>query len=171
MNADTIQFSLASDQKVDRELPSFLGSLIVFFSEQSLSEYGKGGRRPVPPEVSKKVEHNDLPVTHRVLTDWTRHAFVLEKAYEGVEQQNADARYLVRRKASVAYETLLPTDPAEKLKFVRANAGSIVERVIAILVEDYKKSTNIKVAEEIAHLAVSLVVADAVIECEVLEKP
>jgi hypothetical protein len=39
------------------------------------------------------------------------------------------------------------------------------------MMEDYKRSTNVKVEEEHAHLAVSLIVADAIIECEVLEKP
>jgi hypothetical protein len=37
--------------------------------------------------------------------------------------------------------------------------------------EDYKSSKSANVERETAHLAISLIVADAVIECEVLERP
>src|SRR5690349_19714659 len=81
---------------VAQELPSFLGGLIAFFSQQRLGDYGLGERRDLPPEVITKVKYNNLPQDHVVLVDYRRHSLVLEKAYHGVEQQNSDARYLVR---------------------------------------------------------------------------
>src|SRR5450759_3723135 len=60
------------EQRIARELPSFLGAVIVLFSQQSLSEYGLGTRRPLPAEVVEKVKHNNLPQEHRVLTDYCR---------------------------------------------------------------------------------------------------
>jgi hypothetical protein len=161
-----------------RELPSFLGAVIVLFSQQSLSEYGRGTRRPLPAEVMEKVNYNNFPQDHRVLTDYYRHSLVLERAYHGVEQQNADARYLVRRRAGVTYESQLaaacerasiPT--TQKTAFARANAALLVDAVIEQLLQDYASSIAIKVEQETAHLAVSLIVADAVVECEVLERP
>jgi hypothetical protein len=102
----------------------------------------------------------------------------LEKAYLGVEQQNADARYLVRRKARIVYAEYVQATWAEestpnagKIEFVRKNAVAIVGAVVKSLLEDYKASKEIKVEQETAHLAISLIVADAVIECEVLERP
>ena len=152
--------------------------MIVLFSQQSLSEYGLGERRTLLPEILVKVKYNNLPQDHRVLIDYRRHGLVLEKSYHGVEQQNADARYLVRRKAALAYQSQLAAvcklrsiPDAQKILFARNNATMLIDAVIAKLLENYASSKTILVEEETAHLAVSLIVADAVIECEVLERP
>lgn len=173
------EVNLTIEQKIVRELPSFLGKLIAVFSQQSLSEYAKGGRRKLPAEVSEKIEYNKLSQNHRAIVDYLRHSFVLEKAYLGVEQTNADARYLVRRRAGVEYDAVvqnglrhnLPLEP-QRVEYVKLNADLIVDQVIARLLDVYKASGETqKVEHETAHLAVSLVVADAVVECEVLERP
>ena len=59
----------------------------------------------------------------------------------------------------------------EKGVFARAHAAMLVDAVTEQLLQDYASSKAIKVEQETAHLAVSLIVADAVIECEVLERP
>jgi len=166
------------ERQIARELPSFLANVIVLFSQQSLSKYGVGARRELPPEVVKKVEYNNLPNDHHVLRDYRRHCLVLEMAYRGAEQQNDDSRYLVRRRAAIAYQSKLDTTSksasipiTEKSTFARNNATMLVEAVIDQLLLDYKSSKAILVEQETAHLAISLVVADAVVECEVLERP
>jgi hypothetical protein len=169
-NAETINVGIQQQA----ELSSFLGHVVVSFShsQQSLSDYGVGGHRSVPPDVAVKIEYNSFPANHRLLRDWTRHAYVLEQTYLGVEQQNADARYLVRRRAAEAYESLLDAvSIKERMSYVRTNASELVKQVVSQLLADYKKSSNDKVEEEMAHLAVSLIVADAIVECEVLERP
>ena len=170
--------NLTKEQRIEQQLPSFLGKLILVFSQQSLSEYGKGARRKLSLEVSDKLKHNDFPPHHRVIRDFLRYAHVLETSYLGVEQRNSDARFLVRRKAGIAYETEIQMgmDAASqpdgsKLDYVRAHASVIIANVIGRLFEDYKSSCEIKVEKEIVDLAISLVVADAIVECEVLEKP
>jgi hypothetical protein len=113
-----------------------------------------------------------------VIRDFVRYSHLLERSYLGVEQRNADARYLVRRKAGVAYEAevelageleIIP--PLSKLDYVRANASLIVANVIKRLIQDYKSSCEVRVEEEIVDLAITLIVADAIVECEVLERP
>lgn len=124
------------------------------------------------------MAYNKLSHDHPVLIDYRRYSLVLEQSYLGVEQQNADARYLVRRRAAIAYELLVreacksdSIPVAQRVDYVKANADGIVEKVINRLLEDYKASNDIKVEQETAHLAISLIVADAVVECEVLERP
>jgi hypothetical protein len=172
----TVNVSL--EQKIIQELPSFLGRVIVIFSRQSLAKYGRGRQRALSVEVSEKVAYNKLSDDHPVLIDYRRYSLVLEESYLGVEQQNADARYLVRRKAAIAYQLLVregckqnSIPSAHKIEYVKANADGIVENVITRLLEDYKASNDLKVEQETAHLAISLIVADAVVECEVLERP
>ena len=166
------------ESQVARELPSFLSDVIVLFSHQSLSAYGLGPRRDLPPEALLKVKYNNLPLDHPVLVDYRRHGLILERCYQGVEQQNDDARYLVIRKAAFAYKNQLTVActaasiPTEMhATYARANAASLIAAVIAELIEEYKSSKAIMVAQETAHLAISLVIADAIVECEVLERP
>jgi hypothetical protein len=139
---------------------------------------GAAQTKQLPPEVAEKLRHNRLPTRHPIIRDWTRHSLSLERAYHGVEQQNADARYLVRQRAGAVYEEeLLSAAEAAKIPeemlsdFVKQNAVILVKAVTDRLLNDYCASKAGAVEEEIARLAVSLVVADAVVECEVLERP
>jgi hypothetical protein len=175
---DSSTVNVTIEQQIVRELPSFLGAVIVVFSQQSVSEYGRGPRRELSAEVLVKLKYNNLPEGHHLIKDYNRHALVLEQAYLGVEQKNSDARYLVRRKAGIVYQSKIKqafnganATPAQVCEYVKANLDSMVEGVVSQLLGDYKKSADLKVEEEMAHLAISLVVADAVIECEVLERP
>jgi hypothetical protein len=173
-----LSLALTVEQNVDRQLPSFLARVILTFSEQSLSHYGKGSRRPLPPEVSEKLKHNYFPPDHRFIRDFVRFSHVLENCYRGIEQRNADARYLVRRKAGVVYSEelriasgLIIVSQKTLLEYVREHATELVANVTARLFEDYRSSSEVKVEQEVADLAITLIVADAIVECEVLERP
>lgn len=175
-NGSTVDVHL--DAEVARKLPSHLGALIALLARQGGFAVGAAQTRQLPPEVTEKLRHNQLPTRHPIIRDWTRHSLSLERAYHGVEQQNADARYLVRQRAGAVYEEELlraaeaAKIPEDKLSdYVRQNAVTLVKAVTDRLLDDYRASKAGAVEEEIARLAVSLVVADAVVECEVLEKP
>jgi len=175
---DGATFNFQLESRIARELPSFLSAVIVLFSQQSLAEYSLGSRRTLPPEVIQKVAYNNFPESHQILVDYRRHSLVLERSYHGVEQQNDDARYLVRRKAAVAYQSQLASAcKAASIPlpmhgaYARNNAVTLISAVIDELLQEYKSSKTIMVEQETAHLAISLVVADAVVECEVLERP
>lgn len=166
------------ENEIARKLPSHLGAVIVLFAKQGLASAANTQRRELPPEVIDKIKYNNLPENHRIFRDWARHSIVLERSYHGIEQQNPDARYLVRRKAGAVYEeerlaacsaASVPED--QHCEYARKNAAVLVKAVTDRLLIDYRCSKTGLVEEEVAHLAVSLVVADAVVECEVLEKP
>jgi hypothetical protein len=163
---------------VSTGLPSMLGTVINVFAQESLSNYGTGARRELTEEVAYKLEHNHLASEHRLIVEYIRFESVLEQAYLGAEQYNNDARFLVRRKAGITYDEVLSAacvrdnvKPADKLRYVRDRADPLVKEVIGRLLEDYKKSKDANVYEETSHLAISLIVADAIVECEVLERP
>jgi hypothetical protein len=166
-----------AERQIARELPSYLSKVVARFSED-LSEYNSGPMRSLPPEVSVKLAYNDFPPTHHIITDYSKYSNVLEATYRGVEQRNDDARRLVRRRAAVAYTEQLHmmctthgVKQAQTLDFARSSAVPLVMAVVAALLADFSAGSEANVMQEIAHLAVCLIVADAVIECEVLERP
>ena len=151
--------------------------MVARFSED-LSEYDSGPKRSLPPEVSVKLDYNDFPRTHLIITDYAMYVNVLEATYRGIEQRNDDARRLVRRRAAVAYTERLHqlctdhgVNHAQAHDFARLNAVTLVMSVVATLMVDASAGSAAHVMQETAHLAVCLIVADAVIECDVLERP
>lgn len=165
------------ERQVARELPSYLSKVVARFSED-LSEYNSGPKRSLPPEVDVKLAYNDFPPAHHIISDYSKYLNILEATYRGVEQRNDDARRLVRRRAAVAYtEQLLKLCATHSVKqsqahdFARSHAVPLVMAVVAALLADFSVGSAAHVMQETAHLAVCLIVADAVIECEVLERP
>ena len=161
-----------------RRLPSYLGKFIVYFSQQELSAYARGPRRQFPPEVSVKVQHNNLSESCQLLRIYSQFVSLLESSYAGVEKHNADARYLVRLKSANAYQNALldlcsseSIDPGQKHAFAVTRSEQLVQRVISLLLSDYTFSAEQGVEQETALLAIHLIVADAFVECEVLERP
>ncbi len=169
------QVSLAVQQQINRELPSHLGAVIAMFSSQELS--AQTARRPLPPEVSQKLIFNNLPEDHYLLDWYYRYSLELTRAYKGAEQVNPNARVAVRLRARSAYIDYAETarmridPPPSRSSYAAGNAASILVAVIEKMMEEYKSSSGAKVEQEMARLAISLVVADAVVECDVLEEP
>lgn len=172
----TVTFNIQQQQS--SALTSLLGKVIVYFSRKALSQYAQGPRREMPPEVNAKLQYNAFDAGSRIMSDYRHYGNLIDRSYLGVEQENPDAHRLVKRVAGLAYDLELEAACAsakvaavDRSEFARKNSHNLVSAVIARLLQDYKSSGDDKVDQEYAHLAVCLVVADAIIECEVLERP
>lgn len=177
VNLNVTTQSLTIERQIARELPSYLSKVVARFSED-LSEYNSGPMRSLPPEVDVKLAYNDFPPSHHIITDYAKYLCVLEATYRGIEQRNDDARRLVRRRAARAYgDQLHKLCAAHGIKhqqahdFARQHAVYLVSAVVEVLMTDVAAGGTAQVMHETADLAVCLIVADAVIECEVLERP
>ncbi len=164
-------------QRLERRLPSYLGKIIAVFAEQELSEYAAGQVWELRPEIVQKLEFNGFS-HHRIITEYTKYFAVLERSYKGVEQRNGDARVLVHRKAGVAYSEILDdackagSVPSENREsFARMHSAALISEIVKRLMKEYAESQSVSIEEECAHLAVSLIVADAICDCVVLERP
>lgn len=176
-NVNATHLTIAVERQIARELPSYLSTVVARFSED-VSEYDSGPKRSLPPEVDVKLAYNDFPLSHHIIADYSKYSNVLEATYRGVEQRNDDARRLVRRRAAVAYakqlHDLCTTNGIKHSQahaYARGHAVFLVMAVVASLLADFTAENVPHVMQETAHLAVCLIVADAVIECEVLERP
>lgn len=170
--------NLQVQQQIVKCLPSYLSDVILFFSEESLASYAQGAKRDIPPEVVEKLLYNNIDAGYRLIREYFIYISALEKVYIGIEQRNQDARYLVRRKAGIVYEKELKIlcdkfniQQKDQVKFAIVNSSDLLDKVINRLLFEYSEASTNPVKEEMAHLAISLVVADAIVECEVLQRP
>lgn len=177
ININAEQLTLAVERQVIRELPSYLSKVVAKFSDD-WSGYNSGPQRVLGPEVDVKLAYNDFPSSHFIITDFTKFLNILEASYRGVEQSNDDARRLVRRRAGVEYANQLQhlcvkdgIKNSQAHAHARKNAIPLVLSVVEALLDDVSAGSSFQVMKETAHLAVCLIVADAIIECDVLERP
>lgn len=178
INAPNAQVSVFVEHRVQQELPSHLSNVVVALSGD-LKGYGAEARRELRPEIAEKLTYNDFPTRHPIIKDFTMYSGSLEAAYRGVEQRNGDARRLVRRRASGVYqEALLDLCESKGVHHSQAHGLAREHAVLLVrtVIDSLKKesaATSLAsgVMQETADLAISLIVADAIVECEVLERP
>lgn len=176
--APNAQVNLYVEHRVQRELPSYLSSVLVAFSGD-LMNYGAEAKRELRPEITEKLTYNDFPIRHQIIRDFSMYSGSLEAAYRGVEQRNSDARRMVRRRAgSIYHDALLDLCESKGVHHSQAHALAREHAVLLVrMVIDTLKSEStatsitLGVMKETADLAISLIVADAIVECEVLERP
>lgn len=168
---------LHSGVSAERSLATYLGEVIAVVAQQSLSEYGHSFQRDVSNEVQDKLDFNHITLEDRIVQSYRRYYFMLDRAYKGVEQTNNDARVLVRLRAGSIYDTELTkackeagVDGSGRIAFSRKNAHLLMNAVKAQLVRDFNSMRTTPIEPTWVDLAVSLLVADAVAECDVLER-
>lgn len=176
--APNAQVNVYVEHRVQRELPSYLSNVLVALSGD-LMNYGAEAKRELRPEITEKLAYNDFPIRHQIIRDFTMYSGSLEAAYRGVEQRNGDARRMVRRRAGSIYQDALlnlcevqGVHHSQAHVLAREHAALLVRIVIdALKSESAATSLTLGVMKETADLAISLIVADAIVECEVLERP
>ena len=163
--------------KAERTLGTYLGLVIAVVAQQSLSEYGHDYERDLSNEVFQKLAFNYIAKGDQIVKNYRKYFFVLERAYKGVEQSNNDARVLVRLRAGSIYEKELTKACAQahvlssgRITYSRNNSRALIEAVKHQLVTDFLNTATQEVDPLWVDLAVSLLVSDAVAECDVLER-
>jgi hypothetical protein len=166
-----------SSVETERSLGSYLGTVISVIAQQRLSEYGHKYNRKVTVEVQDKLDFNQITLDDRLIQNYRKYYFLLDRAYKGVEQSNNDVRVLVRIRAGSIYNTELTSAckaenilPSKRVEYSRNNAHILIEAVKTQMIEDIKASQAMAIDPTWIDLAISLLVADAVAECDVLER-
>ena len=177
INAPGATFQLQFTIATERSLSTYLGKIINVIADQQLSVYGHAYQRNVTAEVQDKLDFNYITLSDHLIRTYTKYFFILDKAYKGVEQSNNDVRVLVRFSAGSIYSRVLTSacDEAgilanQRIEYSRNHAHPLIEAVKKQMIEDVKNSHAAEIDPTWIDLAVSLLIADAVVECDVLEK-
>lgn len=169
--------NLNNSVATERGLGTCLGTVISVIAQQRLSDYGHAYQHDVTNEVLEKLNFNYITISDHLVQIYRKYYFLLDRAYKGVEQSNNDARVLVRLRAGSIYSSELTKACTEaeipsnkRVEHSRNNSHALIDAVKQQLVQDVMNSQAATVDIAWIDLAVSLLVADAVAECAVLEK-
>lgn len=163
--------------KASQALGTYLGRIIAVVAQQSLSEYGHKYQRDISVEVVDKLQFNYIQENDQLVKSYRRYFYTLDRAYQGAEQSNNDARVLVRLRAGSIYGTELTKactiagiSSAGRVDYSRNHSHALIDAVKNQLVIDFISNEIQYVDPTWVDLAMCLLVIDAVTECEVLEK-
>jgi len=158
---------------------SFLGKVIVSFSElASQEEYEEEGVE-VPFEIEDKISHNNVVQYAYLLEEYVTKQKALKEVYDSVEEVDPFARKHVLKSVKREYQKwrgVLLADNSEgnksELEVVRENSDFIIGKVIGDIKSKLVGIESVKVVnEELLTECVDLVVSDAFVECKILENP
>lgn len=130
-------------------------------------------KRTIPAEVKTKMDHNNLTKSRYIIESYKNNVIDLNNAYNTLEEERPGNKDKLIRNIKNLYEYELSQIDFEKngIKAIRENSDKILENCINELQKQVLESSNLNAYNEDVYFAVNLIIADAFIECILLENP
>lgn len=128
----------------------------------------------LPSGVAKKIQHNNLVRCRYIIETYKINTIDLENAYSTLEQERPGRKQKLLDIIHLCYKQQLGqliVDDIIDIETIRKNADAILENIVETLRAKVLESSNLNADNEDVDLAVNLIVADAFIQCLVLENP
>lgn len=156
---------------------SYLGKLIVAFSDfASQEEYEEEGIE-IPFEIEDKITHNSVVQYAYLFEEYVAKEKALRDIYSNILEVHPFARRHILRSVKREYKKwkgylIANNDFDEEIDLVRENSDFLIGKVIEDVKGKLIGNTDIKeVDEELLSECVDLVISDAFVECKILENP
>jgi hypothetical protein len=151
---------------------SAIAEVVNAISKIDLEDENNLGKIKEIPEIEAKIRHNNITKYLYLINDYGLYGKILEGIYETLEQEKPGKKGKLLRVISDFYKAekgiLTQTND---LDIIRDNADLIIENIITKLDDKILKSSNLDAENEDVHSAIQIIVADAFIQCKILEDP
>ena len=151
---------------------STIAEVVNAISKIDLEDENNFGKIKEVPEIEAKIRHNNITKYLYLINDYGLYGKILEGIYETLEQEKPGKKGKLLRVISDFYKAekgvLTQTNDID---LIRHNADLIIENIITKLDDEILKSSNLDAENEEVHSAIQIIVADAFIQCKILEDP
>ena len=151
---------------------STIGDVVNAISKIELEDETNLGKIKELPEIGEKIGHNNITKYKYLIDGYGLYGKKLKGIYETLEEEKPEKKGKLLRMISDFYKAekgiLTQTD---NIDVIRKNADLIIENIIKKLDAEILKSSNLDAENEDVHSAIHIIVADAFIQCKVLEDP
>jgi len=160
---------------IREKLPSYL-NIVVLDLHRKL-DYTKRKPPKSPGDIHRKISHNQLKKYKETVIKYGEYGFVIDKIYNSLNanRPRGVSRFLnsINNKYLVIKGDLTARFPdLEPMQVIQKQADYIIEYVLDDLERDYLNSyTQDEVMQEDLEICLLVIVVDAFIRCEILEKP
>ena len=151
---------------------SIIAEVVNAISKIDLGDKANLGKIKKLPEIDEKIGHNNITTYKYLINEYSFYGKILEGIYETLEEQNPGKKGTLLGRIFEFYKAekrnLTQTD---NIDVIRENADSIIENIIKKLDAEILKSSNLESYNEEIYSAIQIIVADAFIQCKILEDP
>ena len=151
---------------------SIIAEVVNAISKIDLGDKTNLGEIKKLPEIEEKIGHNNITTYKYLINEYSFYGKILEDIYETLEEEKPGKKGKLLRMISDFYKAekgiLTQTD---NIDVIRKNADLIIENIIEKLNAEILKSSNLDATNEEIYSAIHIIVADAFIQCKILEDP
>lgn len=128
----------------------------------------------LPAGVRAKLEYNNVKRCQYIIEGYKNSISDLANIYETLEQERPGRKQKLLHIIRICYETQLGVFVQKNtftIDLVREHSDTILENIINDLRKRVIESSNLEADNEDVDIAIRIIVADAFIECRILENP
>lgn len=160
--------------------PSVLGIVINGIVKLNVETIEVEDENLVPYEVQDKIRHNDLVNYKHLIEDYGVYQNSLDRVYKAIEEYLPTVRYKIKRLINTKYKMIKnqliaahAQSAGSEIEILRRNSDGIISSIIKYLTEELHKSSTLEEGtyREDINTAIEIIVADAFVNCHILENP
>ncbi len=128
----------------------------------------------LPAEVVSKIQYNNVKRCRYIIDTYKSNTIDLNNIYNILEQERPGRKQKLLHIIHNCYKQqlgILSKDGTVDIAIIQEHSDSILENITTTLRTKVLESSNLNAENEDVEIAVNLIVADAFIECLVLENP
>ena len=174
-------YSSGGDMTVNQHAPNFLknksilAEVVNILSKSHISKNTSIKSKRPPHEIEEKIKHNNVIKSRYIIDCYKYNVPDLAKAYDVLEKEKTGKKdkilAIIKMEYNKELATIVDIVEEDKIKKIREQSDNILENIVKELNKKIIESSNLDAYNEDVNIAIMLIVADAFIECIVLEKP
>lgn len=128
----------------------------------------------LPAEVEAKIQYNNVCKSRYIIETYKLNTIDLTNVYDALEQEKPGRKEKLLFVIRNCYERQLSTvaqGGVVAITAIQENSDNILDNILIDLRQKVLESSNLNADNEDVDIAIRLILADAFIECRVLENP
>jgi hypothetical protein len=153
---------------------SCIAEVVNILSSQNIEINHAEDSTLLPADIEEKIQYNNIQKSRAIIEMFKPNIADLERAYKTLEEVRSNAKEKILNIINLKYEEEISLgfeNYNEKLKYIQNNSDNIFETIVKKLENMVYRSSNFEADQEDAEIAVKVILADAFINCLIMEKP
>lgn len=150
------------------KMPNSFQKIVLAIASKGIMDNEPDSAPPLPYEIAEKIEYNNLRNNRFIVEEYNIYTSSLHSIYDELEALGSIKKSVVIKTIRNSYLKAKGTYTDGSIGDIRNNSDEIFDCVVDAITELAKDT---KIEESELYLVVQMIVVDAFIECNVLEKP
>ncbi len=154
--------------------PSCIAEVVNILSSQNIEINFTEESMLLPVNIEEKIQYNNIQKSRAIIETFKPNIADLERAYKTLEEVRSNGKEAILNIIHLKYKEEISLgfeNYNEKLKYIQNNSDNIFGTIVKKLEKMIYSSSNLDATQEDVEIAVKVILADAFINCLIMEKP